>query len=80
MALLKTRHIYRCECETQMVHIKIYGSFLSRAAQRGCVLGDGQLISKCLFGVFTFFQKMKENESTSSKVEFFVRFLEETSA
>ena len=30
----------------------------------------GQLISKCLFGVFTFFQKMNENKSTSSKDEF----------
>ena len=29
-----------------------------------------QLISKCLFGVFNFFQKMNENKSTSSKVEF----------
>ena len=40
----------------------------------------GQLISKCLFGIFTFFQKPNENKSTSSKVELFVRFLEETSA
>ena len=30
----------------------------------------GQLISKCIFGVFTFFQKTNENKSTSSKVEF----------
>ena len=30
----------------------------------------GQLISKCLFGVFTFFQKTNENKQTSSKVEF----------
>ena len=29
-----------------------------------------QLISKCLFGVFTFFQKTDENKSTSSNVEF----------
>ena len=29
----------------------------------------GQLISKSLFGVFTFFQKTKENKLTSSKVE-----------
>ena len=35
----------------------------------------GQLISKCLFGVFTFFQKMNENKSTSSKVEFVRSFL-----
>ena len=33
-------------------------------------LTKGQLISKCLFGVFTFFQKTKKNKSTSSKVEF----------
>ena len=30
----------------------------------------GQLISKCLFGVLTFFQKTNENKSTSSKTEF----------
>ena len=39
----------------------------------------GHLISKCLFGVFKYFQKMNENKSTwgiiSSYVEFFVRFL-----
>ena len=29
-----------------------------------------QLILKCLFGVFTFFQKMNKNKSISSKVEF----------
>ena len=45
----------------------------------------GQLISKCLFGVFNFFQKMNENKSTwgvivHSKVEFVCSFLEETSA
>ena len=33
-------------------------------------LTKGQLISKCLFGVFTFFQKTNENKSKSSKVEF----------
>ena len=40
----------------------------------------GQLISKCLFGVSTFFQKTNENKSTSSEVEFVRSFLEETSA
>ena len=30
----------------------------------------GQLISKCLFGGFTFFQKTNGNKSTRSKVEF----------
>ena len=30
----------------------------------------GQLISKCIFCVFTFFQKMSKNKLTSSKVEF----------
>ena len=33
-------------------------------------ISRGHLISKCLFGVFTFFQKMNENKPTSSKVEF----------
>ena len=41
----------------------------------------GQLISKCLFGVFKFFQKTNENKSTWDiivvKSDFFVRFLEE---
>ena len=39
----------------------------------------GQLISKCLSSVFTFFQKTNQNKLTSSKVEF-VSFLAETSA
>ena len=30
----------------------------------------GQLISKYLFGVYTFFQETNKNKSTSSKVEF----------
>ena len=41
----------------------------------------GQLISKCLFSVFNFFQKMNENKSTLGiivvKSNLFVRFLEE---
>ena len=40
----------------------------------------GQLIYKCLFDVFTLFQKTKENKSTSSKEEFVCSFLEETLA
>ena len=43
--------------------IYYYLSFLSAT-------GKSQLISKCLFGVFTFFQIMNENKLTSSKVEF----------
>ena len=35
------------------------------------LLAKGQLISKCLFGVFNFFQKMNENTSHSSKNKFF---------
>ena len=30
----------------------------------------GQLITKCLFGVFNFLQKTNENKSHSSKIEF----------
>ena len=41
----------------------------------------GQLISKCLFGVFKFFQKTNENKLTWGiivvKLDFFVCFLEE---
>ena len=40
----------------------------------GKLCTEGQLTSKCLFGVFTFFQKTKENKSSSSKVEFFRSF------
>ena len=34
----------------------------------------GQIISKCLFGVFNFFQKANENTSHSSKNEFIRSF------
>ena len=34
------------------------------------LITKGQLILKCLFGCFTFFQKTNKNKSTSSKVEF----------
>ena len=34
----------------------------------------GQLISKCLFGVFNFLQKTNKNKSHSSKFEFFSSF------
>ena len=34
----------------------------------------GQVISKCLFGVFTFFQKTNENKSHTSKNEFIRSF------
>ena len=44
----------------------------------------GQLISKCLFGVFNFFQETNENKSHSSKNEFktnsFIHSLEEFTA
>ena len=36
--------------------------------------GKGQLISKCLFGGFNFFQKMNKNTSHSSKNEFIRSF------
>ena len=39
----------------------------------------GQLISKCLFGVFNFFQKTNENASIVVKIHF-IRFLEEFTA
>ena len=38
------------------------------------LIPKGQLILKCLLGVFTFFQKMKENKLTSNKVEFVHQF------
>ena len=45
-----------------------FSFFRLRAATDSLI--KGQLISKCLFGVFTFFQKANENKSTSSKGEF----------
>jgi hypothetical protein len=36
--------------------------------------GKGQIISKCLFGVFNFFQKTNEKKSHSSKNEFICLF------
>ena len=48
------------------------------------IIVKGQLISKCLFGVFNFFQKTNENKSTGDiivvKSNSFVRFLEEFTA
>ena len=48
---------------------------------RIAVFTKGQLISKCLFGVFNFFQKTNKNKSTWGikvvKSNYFVRFLEE---
>ena len=38
------------------------------------LLGKGQLILKCLLGVFNFFRKTNKNTSHSSKNEFFVHF------
>ena len=37
----------------------------------------GQLISKCLFGVFDFLQKTNKNKSHSSKIEFICSFFGE---
>ena len=37
----------------------------------------GQLISKCLLGVFTFFQKTNKSKSTSIKLNLFIHSLEE---
>ena len=46
------------------------GNFVILAKKQKNILSNGQLISKCLFGVFTFFQKTNQNKSTNSKVEF----------
>ena len=65
----------------------IFPDFFSREklTQKGLRLLDiakGQLISKCFFGVFNFFQKTNENKSTWGiivvNLNLFVRFLEET--
>merc|ERR1719264_1204622 len=52
---------------------KVFGGFLKPLTPPYIskdIFIKGQLISKCLFGVFTFFQKTNENKWTSSKVEF----------
>ena len=55
-----------------------------REKKNKCKVTKGQLISKCLFGVFNFFQKTNKNKSTWGiivvKSNLFVRFLEETLA
>ena len=52
------------------------GIFNLVPTSKECVksLSKGQLISKCLFGIFKFFQKTNENKSHSSKVEFVCSF------
>ena len=61
------------ECKTFFPYFKILET------NRVFDLPKGQLISKCLFGVFNFFQKMNKNKSTwgivlCSKVEFIRSF------
>ena len=57
---------------------------MSRATAVFVHCSKGHLISKCLFGVFNFFQKTNENKSTWGtiivKSNSFVHFLEETLA
>ena len=48
--------------------------FLTKKQCIFCILVKGQLILKCLFGVFNFFQKLKKNTSHSSKNEFIHSF------
>ena len=50
----------------------MHGGFFITFVQQA--QAKGQLISKCIFGVFTFFQKKTENKSTSSKVNFVCSF------
>ena len=58
-----------------LVLYEMFCLFTSKSSSKG------QLISKCLFGVFNFFQKMNENKLTWDiivvKLNSFVRFLEE---
>ena len=67
----------RMSCE-QLPKVSIYSPYVFTKPCLTCKyvpILKGQLISKCLFGVFTFFQKTNENKSN-----LFVRFLEEMSA
>ena len=41
---------------------------------KGYASGKGKLISKCLICVFNFLQKMNENNSHNSKIEFICLF------
>ena len=52
------------------VHIFWEGHNFLRNIHRRFVLCKGQLILKCLFGVFNFFQKTDKNTSHSSENEF----------
>ena len=61
-----------------LVLYEMFCLFTSKSSSKG------QLISKCLYGVFNFFQKSKENKSTWDiivvKSNSFVHFLEEFTA
>ena len=64
-----------------MIYITITVKCFTGIATSICSLPTkGQLISKCLFGVFTFFQKQTKTSQQVVKLNMFVRFLEEMSA
>ena len=70
----------RLSCE-QLAKVSIYSPYLTKPCLSCKYLLKGQLISKCLFGVFDFSQKTNENKSTWGiivvKSNFFIRILEE---
>ena len=70
VTIVLTRHVACIDCwvrEAIVRNLRWVTLFLGRALK-------GQLISKGLFGAFTFSQKTNENKSTSSKDELFRSF------
>ena len=53
---------------------------IQKSARHNGLSSKGQIISKCLFGVFNFFQKTNKNTSHTSKTELIHSFLEELTA
>ena len=54
--------------------IRETASGLKNKQERKCIHAKGQLILKCLFGVFNFLQETNKNKSHSNKIEFVCSF------
>ena len=66
-------HVFGTHCDQPLFHNMYITTVSSLRLFVYCadpVYNKGQLISKCLFGDFNFFQKTNENPSHSSKNEF----------
>ena len=66
--------IVLCRCQLASLVLSSVNQNFGFLSRIFLVSSKGRSISKCLFGVFTFFQKTNKNKSTSSKVEFVCSF------